>query len=235
LGTRLGSIGRGTPKVLLDIGGRPLLARNLDYLQREGISRVVINVHHHAERIESFVQAYEGELQVVSVFEKRPLGTAGGVRNALRHLEPGPFLVLYGDVLVQDPLDSLIAFHLQTRPLATVAVHEAESAEGKGVVEVDSTGRVTSFTEKQGRDAGRVLINSGIYVLEKELLAGIAAGSVCDFGEDVFPQLIASGSAIFAFRLAGPVIDIGTPEGLSLARSSVSTGTGVGGGRPAGL
>jgi NDP-sugar pyrophosphorylase family protein len=233
LGTRLGSIGRSTPKVLIDIDGRPLLERNLDCLLRQGISRVVINVHHHAARIESFLQSYDGPLQVISVHEQRLLGTAGGVRNALQHLEPGPFLVLYGDVLVAQPLDSLIEFHLSERPLATLAVHEAEASAGKGVVGVDSTGRVTSFAEKQHRGAGRVLINSGIYVLESELLASLAAGSVCDFGEDVFPRAIASGSAIFASRLASPVIDIGTPEGLSLARASVSTSAvAVGGSAP---
>ena len=236
LGTRLGSIGRSTPKALIDVGGRPLLERSLDYLQRQGISRVVINLHHHAARIESFLRSYDGQLQVVPVRERQLLGTAGSVRNALQHLEPGPFLVLYGDVLVDEPLDSLIEFHLRTRPLATLAVHEAESAEGKGVVEVDATGRVRSFAEKERRDPGRVLINAGIYVLESKLLAPIAPGFACDFGEDVFPRAVARGSAIFAFRLADPVIDIGTPDGLALARSRASAGAAAaGGGGPARL
>jgi mannose-1-phosphate guanylyltransferase len=222
LGTRLGSMGRAVPKVLIDIGGRPLLERNLDYLQRQGISRVVINVHHLATRIESFVQSYEGPLEVVCVFEERLLGTAGGVRNALRHLEPGPFVVLYGDVLVEEQLGSLLEFHRAAGSLATLAVHEADSAEGKGILEIEPTGRVTRFVEKGQQNTGRALINSGMYVLESDLLSSVAPGAVCDFGEDVFPQALARGLPIFAFRLRSPVIDIGTPEGLSLARSSVS-------------
>jgi mannose-1-phosphate guanylyltransferase len=224
LGTRLGSIGRATPKVLIDIGGRPLLDRNLDYLRRQGISRVVINVHHLAPIVESFIESYEGPLELVCVFEERLLGTAGGVRNALGHLEPGPFVVLYGDVLVEDQLDALVEFHRINQAIATLAVHEADSAEGKGIVEIDETGRVGSFVEKGQRGAGRALINSGIYVLESKLIEPLAPDATCDFGEDVFPKVLASGVPIFAYRLRTPVIDIGTPEGLTLARSRVGLG-----------
>jgi NDP-sugar pyrophosphorylase family protein len=87
---------------------------------------------------------------------------------------------------------------------------------------------VTGFVEKKQRSSGRALINSGVYVLESELLASVAPGAVCDFGEDVFPHALASGLPIFAFRLGSPVIDIGTPEGLSLARSRVTMGSAVG-------
>ncbi len=228
LGTRLGSMGRTVPKVLIDIGGRPLLERHVEYLQRHGIYRVVINVHHLAARIESFVQSYDGPLEVVCVYEERLLGTAGGVRNALEHLEPGPFVVVYGDVLVEESLDMMLEFHREKGAVATLAVHEADSAVGKGTVEVQENGRVTRFAEKDSRHDGPALINSGIYVLESELVASLDRGAFSDFGEDVFPHALASGLPIFAYRLSRPVIDIGTQEGLSLARSSVTPCTAVG-------
>jgi NDP-sugar pyrophosphorylase family protein len=228
-GTRLGSIGRLTPKVLVDVGGRPLLERNLAYLGRQGVHRVVINVHHLASQIEAFLASCDLSLEVISVFEEQLLGTAGGVRNALLHLRPGPFLVMYGDVLVEEPLDSLLEFHRETGALATLAVHESDNAEGKGVVNVDEVGRVNGFVEKQDRASGPVLINSGIYVLESELLEMVAPGEESDFGRDVFPSAIARGLPIFAFQLSRPVIDIGTPEGLSLARATAVAGKGAAG------
>ena len=50
-GTRLGALGRTTPKVLVEIGGQPLLARQLSYLAEAGVERVVVNAHHLAEQI----------------------------------------------------------------------------------------------------------------------------------------------------------------------------------------
>ena len=64
-GTRLGSLGLSVPKVLVDIGGQPLLARNLDFLARQGVQRVVINVHHLAELVDAFVERYTGPLEIV--------------------------------------------------------------------------------------------------------------------------------------------------------------------------
>lgn len=220
VGSRLGELGRTLPKVLVDVGGRPLLARHLDYLGQHGIRRVVINVHHLADQIESFLRSYTGPIDIVPVFEPRLLGTAGGVRNALRFLEPGPFFLLYGDVLVRQPLFDMFALHRDAHAVATLAVHDAESAEGKGTVEATETGRVTRFVEKGVTRAAQSLINSGIYVLESEFVASLSAGP-SDFGQDVFPKALAERLPLYAFRLSEPVIDVGTPEGLALAQSTL--------------
>jgi mannose-1-phosphate guanylyltransferase len=227
LGTRLGSVGRAVPKALMEIGNRPLLERHLLYLQQLGMRRVVINVHHQAGRIQAYVDQYAGPLEIVCVVERRLLGTAGGVRNALSYLEPGPFIVLYGDVLLEEPIETMLGFHRDRGAVATIAVHEQDSAEGKGVVEVDDSGRVRRFSEKEPGDAGRVLINSGVYVLESEIVAPLERGVVCDFGHDVFPWAVEHGVPVFAYRLRKPVIDIGTPEGLALARSVAGASSGI--------
>jgi mannose-1-phosphate guanylyltransferase len=219
LGTRLGRVGRAVPKVLIDIGNGPLLERHLVNLEALGAHRVVINVHYRAQRIQEYVEDYAGPLEIVCVVEERLLGTAGGVRNALSYLEPGPFLVLYGDVLLQESIGPMLGFHRDRGAMATIAVHEADSAEGKGVAEVDDQGLVRRFSEKEPGEGGRVLINSGIYLLETEIVAPLERGLACDFGHDVFPWAVERGLPVFAHRLSKPVIDIGTPEGLALARS----------------
>jgi mannose-1-phosphate guanylyltransferase / phosphomannomutase len=223
LGTRLGTLGRRAPKVLLDIGGEPLLKRHLQQLEREGFSRVVINAHHLAGQILSFVAGYKGSLEISCLVEEQLLGTAGAVRNALPQLEPGPFLVVYGDVLLLDaPLRALFDFHRERGAVATLTVHAAETAEGKGAVRIDESGRVMSFEEKKHRQAGTALINSGVYVLEPELVASLPEGVAADFGHDLFPNALERGAPIFAYRLSTPIIDVGTPEGLELARAAVA-------------
>jgi mannose-1-phosphate guanylyltransferase/phosphomannomutase len=222
-GTRLGSLGKATPKVLIEIDGQPLLERQLHYLGRNGVNQVVVNAHHHAAQIFSFAETYGGSVQLVCVIEERLLGTAGGVRNALDHLQPGPFFVLYGDVLVDAPLTPLLELHREMGACATLAVHAAQSSEGKGVVEVDERGRIERFTEKGAQTEGPVLINSGLYVLESDLVATLPPGVESDFGRDVFPAALEQGLPLYAVRLAEPVIDIGTPEGLALARATADT------------
>jgi NDP-sugar pyrophosphorylase family protein len=229
-GTRLGALGAAVPKVLIEVGGRPLLAWHLDYLRQAGARRVVVNTHHHAEQVEAAVRDYDGSLAVVCVHEPELLGTAGAVRNALEQLGDGPFLILYGDIVVQDPLDGLIALHRERGAAATLVVHAADRAEGKGVVEVDADGMVQRFAEKEEREAGPALINSGIYAIGREVIEPLERGTFSDFGRDVFPALARDGAPLATFQFEHPVIDIGTPEGLALARANAAYGDMVGSG-----
>ncbi len=69
-GTRLGSLGLSTPKVLVDIGGEPLLARHLRNLSDQGLRRVLINTYHLADAIVGFLQTYPGPAEVEVVRER---------------------------------------------------------------------------------------------------------------------------------------------------------------------
>jgi NDP-sugar pyrophosphorylase family protein len=149
------------------------------------------------------------------------LGTAGGVRKALSLLDSDPFLVLYGDVLIDAPLGPLFRSHERTGADATVALYETVETEGKGVVEIDEEGRVRSFVEKGGaRPTTGALVNAGVYVVTQRLVeATTAVETESDFGNDVWPAALAAGYRVFAHVLDDPVIDIGTPEGLDRARA----------------
>ncbi len=215
-GTRLGTIGEETPKILLEIGGEPLLSRHLRYLEREGVRRVVLNAHHLADQVQRVVDAYRGPIELTVLVEPTLLGTAGAVRNALPQLGPGPFIVLYGDVLIEEPLAPLVDAHRRADATATLTVYNSTATAGKGVVEVDSAGRVLRFAEK--RHDGPGLVNAGLYVLERRLVAALPAGIPLDFGHHVLPAAVAQDEIVFTYRLSDEVIDIGTPEALSRAR-----------------
>src|SRR5579875_2474149 len=151
LGTRLGALGTKVPKVLVDVGGRPLLERHLEHLESQGVERVVINVHHLAGQVMDFVDAYRGEVKVRCIYEPAPLGTAGAVRNALSLLSGEAFVVLYGDVVIRyDAFGRLLSRHHAAQADATLAVHMAPASVGKGTVDVDADGRITRFVEKAG-------------------------------------------------------------------------------------
>jgi mannose-1-phosphate guanylyltransferase len=217
-GTRLGELGRRVPKILVDVGGSPLLERQLSYLAREGVSHVVVNAHHLSESVVEFAAAYTGPIDVHVAVEPQLLGTAGGVRAVLQRLGEEPFLVLYGDVVVDAPLRPVVDEHRSSGAVATVTVYETSAIEGKGTVEVGDDGRVVRFLEKDPSVRPPALVNAGLYVVEPALLAAWPAGRELDFGHDVFPGALRRGQRLQAARLARPVIDMGTPEGLAEAR-----------------
>jgi len=220
-GTRLQPVEPDVPKALVEISGEPLLARQLTYLHRQGISRVVVNAHHLADQILLFAAAYEGSPELHVVTEEELLGTAGGVRNALPELGDDSFVVLYGDVLTDESLAPLAEHHQRTRAVATLAVYESTEIEGKGTVAVDRAGFVLRFAEKGGDGApGAALINAGIYVVEPAFVRQIPDRVPLDFGHDVFPAALACGQRVATYRLSRPVLDVGVPESLELARLS---------------
>lgn len=216
-GTRLQQLGLGVPKVLVDIGGDPLLAHQLRYLEREGVTRVVVNAHHLAEQVVDFARSYAGPVELLTVVEERLLGTAGGVRGALHHFDERSFAVLYGDVLLDASLPAVFAAHRSKGAAATLTAYESDAVLGKGLIEVAADGRVTAFVEK-GRSSGGGLVNAGLYVVDRSLIEALPPDTELDFGHDVLPAAIDGGKPVFAHLLRSPVLDVGTPEALALAR-----------------
>jgi mannose-1-phosphate guanylyltransferase len=227
-GTRLGELGRERAKVLVPIGGRPLLDLHLEHLGREGVRRVVINSHHLSDQIIAHVDGYRGPLAIDVLVEPVLLGTAGAAINALPALGQGAFVVLYGDVLIFEPLEPLLRAHRTTGAAATVCVYQHDDPRGKGVVEVDGADRVERFSEKDPSRTGPGLVNAGLYVVEPRLLDGLPRDTFLDFGHDVFPLSVRAGHHVQAFRIPRPVLDIGTPEDLAVAVSDATSQSGLG-------
>jgi NDP-sugar pyrophosphorylase family protein len=229
-GTRLGALGRSTPKILVELDGEPLLARQIRYLKAGGIERIVLNAHHLSDQVQEFVAAHPRHEDIEVIVESQLLGTAGGVRNALGLLGEKPFVVLYGDVVIDEPIAGLLQTHRRAAPAATITVYRTAEVEGKGTVELDADGMVQGFREKAiSHSEKEAYVNAGLYVVEPDLLSALPAGQERDFGHDVFPQALAEGRPIAAHVLAAPVIDIGTPSALEFAREGAPADAGSAG------
>jgi mannose-1-phosphate guanylyltransferase len=222
-GTRLAALGLTVPKILVDVAGESLLARQLRYLAGQGVDRVVVNAHHLAEQVERFAAEHTGPPELVVVTESQLLGTAGGVRNAIGQLRGEAIVVLYGDVLTDVALAPIMSAHERSGAAATITVYESTETDGKGTVAADAESRLLGFREKGDRgqpsNAGPELINAGLYVLHRSFVERfVAEGAVRDFGHDVFPDALARGTKIAVYRLPAPVLDIGTPLTLRQAQ-----------------
>ena len=222
-GTRLGELGRSTPKILVELDGEPLLGRQIRYLKRGGVQRIVINAHHLAEQVQRYVASHPQAADLSVVLEPELLGTAGGVRNALALLGGDAFAVLYGDVVIDEPLAAIADTHRRSAAAATLAVYRTREVEGKGTVELTADGLVSAFHEKTAASSDAdAFVNAGLYVVEPRLMRPLPAGVMLDFGHDVLPAALARGERIAAHVLAAPVIDIGTPSALDLARGTLA-------------
>src|SRR5690606_37932588 len=125
LGTRLGRITARTPKALIEVGGVPMIERVARRLVGAEVDRLVINTHHHAERIERFVEARAG-FGVDYAFSREqgsPLETGGGLKRAAPLLTSGtPFFIHYADIFSDLPLGELYETHTASGALVTLAV-----------------------------------------------------------------------------------------------------------------
>lgn len=211
-GTRLRPLTSSSPKPLLPAAGRPLLEHLLFLLRRHGVSEAVVTVHYLAQMVRTyFGDGTDSGVRLSYATESRPMGTAGSVKLAESRLRSEPFLVISGDGLTDIDLTALMAAHRERGALVTVCLAHRENPLEMGIVVTDEDGRVNRFLEKP--DWSQVFtdtVNTGIYVIEPEVLAEIPADTPMDWARDVFPALLERGAPVFGHIGQGYWADVGT-------------------------
>ncbi len=212
-GTRLRPLTLATPKPMIPVVGRPLLAWTLDWLSSQGVTEAAINLYHRPQSIPDFFGDTYANLQLRYYYEDTLRGTAGGVKGAAEFLADAPFFVIYGDNLLSADLRRLAEFHASHGGAATVALFDHPNPSAAGIVGLESDGRITRFVEKPAPDQiFSRQANAGVYVLNPSVLDTIPANAFSDFGRDIFPALLMQGARLYGTPLGGYIQDTGTPE-----------------------
>ena len=131
LGTRLKPFTDMHPKALAVVNGKPVLQRNIEYLQRFGITNVIVNVHHFASQIINAIEANNGWGSSVTISDERDaiLETGGGIKKAAWFLQQTEdCVVINADILTDMPLNEMIVEHKMTMSMATLATTERTSS-----------------------------------------------------------------------------------------------------------
>ncbi|HLI14857.1 MAG TPA: sugar phosphate nucleotidyltransferase [Acidimicrobiales bacterium] len=224
-GTRLRPLTTSQPKPMLPMANRPMAEHIVALLRAHGFDEIVMTVAFLANTIRTyFGDGSEFGVRISYATEQTPLGTAGSVLNA-REVLDDRFLVISGDVLTDIDLTELVAFHERSGAVATLALKSMENPLEFGIVITDEKGRIERFLEKPGW--GQVFsdtINTGIYVLEPEVLDFIAPGRPVDFSAEVFPLLLGAGRPIYGCRTERYWEDVGTLEAYLRAHEDVLDG-----------
>jgi NDP-sugar pyrophosphorylase family protein len=216
LGTRLRPLTDVLPKPMMPVANRPVLHHLLNLLRRHDVTEVGINVHAFPEMIQSyFGDGSRLGLSILWSHEPELLGTAGGTKKLESYWGDETILITSGDGLHDVDITALLGHHQRTGALATLTVKPVSDPSAYGVVILDRDTRVRGFQEKPRRDEARSdLANCGIYVIEPELLRRIPAGTFVDFGEHVWPNLVAAGEEIYAYTTMAYWNDVGDLDEL---------------------
>jgi mannose-1-phosphate guanylyltransferase / phosphomannomutase len=209
-GNRLRPLTSNQPKPMVPVVGKPCMEHILELLREHGMNEVIVTVAFLPQAIRSYFG--EGEtlgMQIGYSVEESPLGTAGSVRLTAKQLDE-TFLVISGDALCDVDLSALVAFHKERGAAVTIGLKSVENPLEFGIVVTDEEGRIERFLEKPSW--GQVFsdtINTGIYVMEPEVLKHVPGDRPYDFSKELFPYLLEMGRPLYGYVMDGYWQDIG--------------------------
>jgi len=224
VGSRLRPLTDTVPKALIDVGGVPMIEHVIRRLAAAGVTEVVVNLFHFADRIAEFLASKDNfGLRVAFSREAELLDTGGGLKNAAWFFDDGrPFFLHNVDVLSDINLTTMLRFHGETRALATLAV---QSRPGSRQLLFDASGRLVGRETPQGVEWSHGPVVSverlgftGVHVIDPGIFPKMRETGVFPITR-TYLRLAGADQRIVAYRVDGTYWqDIGSAEKLKAAR-----------------
>lgn len=216
-GTRMGALTATTPKPLIKVNNRPLIAYSLELARQANLSRIVVNSHYLAEQLAVYTQ----NMADVTLIHETPdiLETGGGLRNALPYLQSNPVFTLNSDMVWTGP-NPLTALQDEWDPdsmdalLMLVPTQNVQQNTSAGDFFLDDGGKISW----RGNHASAPYMYTGAQIIKTDSLSG--------FSEKSFSLTKVWDKMIQSRRVCGLIhtggwIDIGQPERISLAENEL--------------
>ncbi len=214
LATRLHPITETIPKALVEVAGKPFILRQLDYLRRQGISRVVLCTGFLGEQIEAIVGDGSALELAVSYSQDWPnlMGTGGALKQALPLLDT-QFLVLYGDSYLPIDFASVERVFLASgKPALMTVQRNADRWDKSNVLFRD--GVIVEYN-KQSPTPEMKHIDYGLGALSAPILADEKTPGPLDLA-DIYRRLSLSGQ-LAGYEVHERFYEIGSHKGLAEA------------------
>jgi mannose-1-phosphate guanylyltransferase/phosphomannomutase len=196
---------------MVPVLNRPIAEHIINLLKLNGIDEVIATLHYLPDVMRDYFQDGSdfGIQMTYAVEEDQPLGTAGCVKNIAELLDD-TFLVISGDSITDFDLRAAIAFHKAHNSKATLVLTRVPNPLEFGVVITDANYRINRFLEKpSSSEIFSDTVNTGIYILEPEVLDYLPENQETDFSKDLFPQLLAEGEPMYGYIAEGYWCDVG--------------------------
>jgi glucose-1-phosphate adenylyltransferase len=234
-GRRLGTLTSKRAKPAVPFAGKyRLIDFTLSNCSNSNISDVIVLAQYHPHSLIDHVRTggpwdlnreSQAGVRVLTPFKTRSdsnwyTGTADAVQQNIDFIKrdhPDLILVLSGDHIYKMDYTKLIQFHLEHQAEVTIAATRVPINQARcfGILEIDDALRVRSFVEKPILPPSN-LANMGVYLFNADLLDhairedNMKTASSHDFGKDILPDLIQSGTSAFAYPFQNYWMDVGT-------------------------
>jgi N-acetyl-alpha-D-muramate 1-phosphate uridylyltransferase len=229
MGSRLRPLTDAIPKALIEIGGTPMIEHVIRRLKAAGVTELIVNVFHCADRIADFIASERAfGMRIELSRESVLLDTGGGLKNAAWFFDDRqPFLLHNVDVLSEISLPDLLRAHEKREALATLAVQtRASSRQLLFDVKGQLCGRETPAGLEWARGpvaAFERLAFTGVHVLNPQIFGRITETGTFPITR-TYLRLAGEGERIVAYRADGIYWqDVGSPEKLAAARVRIAS------------
>ncbi len=217
-GTRLRPLTCNLPKPMVSIANKPMMEHILNLLKKHNLKDIVALLFFQGEEIKNyFGDGSKFGVKIEYLTATEDYGTAGSVKNAEKLIfgdfpakKRERFLVISGDVFTDIDLSSVIGFHTKNKAKATMVLSRMENPLSYGVVITGEDGRITRFLEKP--TWGEVFsdtVNTGIYILEPEVLEKVPLKQEYDFSKDLFPLMLREKENLYGYITTDYWRDVG--------------------------
>ncbi len=225
-GTRLRPLTCTLPKPMVPVANKPMAEHIVNLLKEQGFNDIIFTLHYLPEVIrDHFGDGSDYGIKIgYSVEEGSPLGTAGCVKVIQDKLD-STFVVISGDSLTDIDIKAAVKYHKEKKSKATIILKRVENPLDYGVVITDSNSKIQRFVEKpSASEIFSDTVNTGIYILEPEVLLYVVMGREQDFAHDLFPLLLLRNEPVYGYVADGYWCDIGNLQVYRQAHKDVLDG-----------
>ena len=220
-GTRIRPLTLIRPKPMVPVANRPIMDYIIEKVKNSGYNDIILTLNYLQGKIKKELKNKHNELNINYTVEKNPMGTAGGIKKAQKHIDD-TFFVLSGDVLVDIDLNKLLNFHREKNSIATLVLKPVDDPTHYGIAIMDDNNQIINYLEKPSpSEVFSNVANTGTYIFEPEIFDYIESGAEVDFSNDIFPVLIEKKAGIYGYEFDGYWNDVGRPETFLLANYDV--------------
>lgn len=225
-GTRIQPLTHSRPKPMLPVVNRPMMEHTMMTLKSLGVTEFIVLLYFKPDIIKAhFGDGSDFGINITYVLPDDDYGTAGAVKLAEEYIGDENFIIISGDLVTDFDFEKIFEYHEQKASKLTITLTSVENPLEFGVVIADESGRIEKFLEKPSW--GEVFsdtINTGIYIIEPEILSYIPKYENFDFAKDLFPLLMREGVPLMAGNAEGYWRDVGNPESYRDVHDDILSG-----------
>lgn len=223
MGTRLRPLTYFRPKPILPVADKPCLEYLIDSFIRGGVEEIYLACGYRSQQLmDEIGDGSDKGISIKYSFEDEPRGTAGAIK-LLEDVLDDTFVAANGDVFADIDLKKEIDVHFDNDADITLALTPVDNPWEFGTTIQDETGRIVKFMEKPKKeDVISNLINSGIYIVNKNMISYVPKDQPYDFSKDLVPLKTDEGFRIWGHRLEGAWMDVGRRSDLIRANQTVA-------------